>query len=102
MYSPPGLGLGIENRGVFKRVLAEQELAYEPNDVFLLMTDGITEAHDQDFKIIGEERILELLKQHAHRNAAAIRRAILDELSDFSFGTEQRDDMTLVVIKIAD
>ncbi|MDJ0842098.1 MAG: SpoIIE family protein phosphatase [Acidobacteriota bacterium] len=101
-YQPPGLGLGVENKGLFNQLLVEEEFGYEPNDVFLLLTDGITEAHDQEFRIIGEARIMELLKQNAHRTAAAIRGAILDELADFTFGAEQRDDMTMVVIKIAD
>ncbi|MFC2161704.1 SpoIIE family protein phosphatase [Acidobacteriota bacterium] len=78
----------------------------EPGDVLVLYTDGITEAvksvseGDED-KYFGETRLVNLIKKNLHMSAREIQSIILETISDFTAGTPQNDDITLVVIKRA-
>jgi len=102
LHQPRGLGLGLEDKGLFAELLEEVEIPLEANDVFVFTTDGLTEAHNDANELFGEQRLLELLRGLAHHDAATIRNKIMDVLVDFSFGTEQNDDQTLVVVKVTE
>ncbi len=100
VYQPKGLGLGIENRGVFHAVLEEIQIGYETDDVFLFMTDGLSETFNAEQEPFGEQRTLEILAEHAHLSALEIRDAVLSKNAAFAAGTVQQDDLTLVVVKV--
>ena len=97
--TPRGLGLGLNNAGVFSSEIEEKVVRYGPGDVLLFVTDGVTEAHDREGELFGEERLMDLLSRLAGKNATAIRDAIIGELAAFSAGAVQHDDETIVVIK---
>jgi serine phosphatase RsbU (regulator of sigma subunit) len=97
--TPRGLGLGLNNAGVFSSEIEEKVVQYGPGDVLLFVTDGVTEAHDRGGELFGEDRLMELLSGRAGENAAAIRDAVIRELAAFSEGAVQHDDETIVVIK---
>ena len=68
-------------------------------DVLLLYTDGITEATDADLEMFGEERLQQLLQQHAAGSAQSVLDAALAELVQFTGRPHQDDDVSLLVIK---
>ena len=76
----------------------------EEGDVLVLYTDGITEAvrevldGDKD-KYFEEERLVNVIKKNLDKSARDIQSAVLKEISDFTAGAPQNDDITLVVIK---
>jgi serine phosphatase RsbU (regulator of sigma subunit) len=97
--TPRGLGLGLNNAGVFSSEIEEKVVQYGPGDVLLFVTDGVTEAHDRSGELFGEDRLIELLSARAGENAGAIRDAVIGELAAFAEGAVQHDDETIVVIK---
>ncbi|MDD8017357.1 MAG: SpoIIE family protein phosphatase [Bacteroidota bacterium] len=96
---PRGLGLGLNDAGVYTSEMEQKVVHYKNGDIFLFSTDGVTEAHDasSDF---GEERLQELLMQFHHKSAKEIEHLILQELKTFVGNQSQHDDQTLVVVKV--
>ncbi len=97
--TPRGLGLGLNNAGLFVEELEERSIGYALGDILLFVTDGVTEAHNEAGEEFGEETLLQLLREHAHDNALEIRDRILDAVRRFAGETAQQDDQTVVVIK---
>jgi len=69
-----------------------------PGDVLVAYSDGITEAAG-DAEQFGEERLVEVVREHARRSPDEILAGILDRVSAFSGGS-QSDDLTLVVTRV--
>jgi serine phosphatase RsbU (regulator of sigma subunit) len=92
-YMGPAIGLidGVEYP------TASRNLA--TGDAILLLSDGITEAFDIDGRIFGSDRILDVLARRQHVSATDIVEALTGEVSRFSIGTEQSDDITCVALR---
>jgi serine phosphatase RsbU (regulator of sigma subunit) len=71
----------------------------ESEDVLVLYTDGIPEARSETQREYTEERMKGLVKAHRDLPAKQLSTRILDDVRDFAEGTEQADDITLVIIK---
>jgi serine phosphatase RsbU (regulator of sigma subunit) len=78
---------------------AEQRERLGPGDLLVLYSDGVTEANNASFDEFGEDRFIEVLKQHRHQPAADIVAAVTGALGEFAAGAPQADDITLVVAK---
>ena len=72
----------------------------ETDDVLVAYTDGITEAENRDGELWGEERLENLLRSCGGSTAEQVIKCILDQVSAFADGQPQRDDMTLVTMKV--
>jgi len=70
----------------------------ESGDVLALYTDGITEAMDDKGNEYGRERLIQAISRARQGGAAAIVRAVVEDVKQFS-QPEIADDRTLVVIK---
>ncbi len=99
MVTPKGLGLGLKIADKFDSELEERELRYRAGDIFLFVTDGITEAHTSNGGEFGEENLAHLLKQSAALDASTIRDRILEEVKRFAQEELPHDDQTVVVVK---
>lgn len=97
--TPRGLGLGLNNAGLFSSELEEKIVHYSPGDVLLFVTDGVTEAQNESNELFGEDRLMNLLAANAATGAAALRDALLHEIEAFAGGAAQHDDETIVVVK---
>lgn len=97
--TPRGLGLGLNNAGLFTSELEEKIIHYGPGDVLLFVTDGVTEAQNEANELYGEERLMSLLAVTAAAGAAAIRDALLGAIEAFAGNAAQHDDETIVVVK---
>jgi len=73
----------------------------EPGDTVVLFTDGVTEAEDRH-GMYGDERLHALLRRERGGSAADIADAICKDVDLFSHGLHQTDDVTVVVVKLAD
>ncbi|RPI28148.1 MAG: HAMP domain-containing protein [Acidobacteria bacterium] len=78
----------------------EETLQLSPRDVVVYYTDGIVEAENPAGEQYGEDRLADLLIANAFLTADDIQALILDQLSCWVAGGDQRDDMTVVVVKI--
>lgn len=97
--TPGGLGLGLDEADIFTEEIQEHVLDYQPGDVFLFVTDGITEAHNGEGGQFGEEKLMRLLKSVASQRAEKIRDRILEEVHGFAHELPPHDDLTVVVVK---
>jgi phosphoserine phosphatase RsbU/P len=101
LLAPDGLvlGLKIDDRGLFDRLLEEQTLQIGAGDVFLFFTDGITEAMNAQDECFGEERLSRLVEEHAHLSCEELRERMLRDVEAFVGGVPQHDDMTMILLK---
>jgi sigma-B regulation protein RsbU (phosphoserine phosphatase) len=78
----------------------EHTIQVLPGDLFVIYTDGITEAHNVDNVEFGEEQLKRVIMNYRHRPCEDIQARILKTVHDFSRGAEQFDDQTVVVGRV--
>jgi serine phosphatase RsbU (regulator of sigma subunit) len=78
---------------------ASRPLEMRQGDLLVVYSDGLTEAASTDGRAFTEERLLALIREHASRGARAVEAALLGALDAFTAGTEQTDDITLVLVE---
>jgi hypothetical protein len=91
-----GTPLGLVENSQF----TSRPLQLEIGDVMVMYTDGITETENPEQELWGHERLETLLRASRFSTPAQIVGRIVDEVSSFSKGRSQSDDMTLVVIGV--
>ena len=64
----------------------------------VVYSDGITEAANSEDEMLGEERLLDILRSNASAGAKALQQQILEQVDHFTEGMHQTEDMTLVLI----
>ena len=97
--APPGAALGLLEVERFQELLEELEFSLGPNDVLILYTDGITEAQNQHKEDFGEERLQNVVRKNASLSARELYDTIISEVTTYSAGMPQSDDITLVVVR---
>ncbi len=100
MLNPKGMALGLDGGNIFDSTIREMTVKYEPGDVFIFYTDGFTEALNKQLEEFGNERLLATAQRYHHLPAEELLSGIISETQKFTGRQEQRDDMTMVVIKI--
>jgi sigma-B regulation protein RsbU (phosphoserine phosphatase) len=95
----------MEVTGVALGMMADMEyeqrqLTLESRDILLLYTDGIVEAMNDREEFFGLNRLRSSLAAAAQFSAQGILDSILRDLSQFTVGAEQSDDITAIVIKV--
>jgi len=73
---------------------------FKQGDVFLLYTDGVTEARNSKRKEFGEGEIIKALEESKGTTAQKIVDTILRRIRRFQGKARQHDDITLVAVKI--
>jgi serine phosphatase RsbU (regulator of sigma subunit) len=101
VLKPPGMGLGMTPGERFNRGLKIEELQLQPGDAIVLYSDGITEAMDDALLQFGEGRLIRAVESTDGQPAEQSRAAILRDLAAFTNGAPARDDVTLVVLRVA-
>ncbi|MFZ0804034.1 MAG: SpoIIE family protein phosphatase [Terriglobales bacterium] len=77
--------------------IAEVQLA--PGDTLVLYTDGVTEAENADGQEFGESQLLNSLRRHAQLPVEPLLQAVVEAVQQFSGGSEQQDDITMVIAR---
>jgi serine phosphatase RsbU (regulator of sigma subunit) len=104
ILAPDGLVLGLTfgDTSLFERVLQEVTMPLADGDVFVLYTDGVTEAMSADGDFFGEARLTELARHHAHEPFDVLRDRVLAAVTAFAGPVEQQDDITMLVLQVQD
>jgi len=100
MYNPSGIALGLDKGARFDKKTRAMNLQLKSGDVFVLYTDGVTEAMNPKQEEFTEERLAEVVGRNVHLNAQELNDTIINELMDFTAGTAQHDDITLLTVKV--
>jgi sigma-B regulation protein RsbU (phosphoserine phosphatase) len=78
------------------------QVKWDINDVFALYTDGIIEAQDIKDAQFGDDRLKNLVIQNADLPAAKLKETILEDFHSFCQNINQKDDVSLVIIKMGE
>jgi sigma-B regulation protein RsbU (phosphoserine phosphatase) len=99
---PDGMvvGLKLDNGEMFERHLVEETIPLQPGDLYLLFTDGISEAMNAHDDLFGESRLGRLVESHAGLPSEELRERVLREIAAFVGDAPQHDDMTMILLKI--
>ena len=92
----PGVPLGSFAGSTYDEVT----LDLQAGDVFVLCSDGIFEAFDEEGQEFGAGRIIEVVERSHAASAKEIVGAIFGAVQAFRGDAEQTDDQTVVVVKI--
>ncbi len=75
------------------------EILFDPEDMLVMFTDGLSEAMDSNDNEYGERRIAEFVKKNRARPTAIICSMIVKNIKQFASGDSDLDDMTLIIIR---
>lgn len=95
--SGKGMVLGVDEAYRYEEISRE---GWNPGDIILIGTDGIHETRNENDQMFGQQRIHEIIQQHADASAKDINNNIINSVRNFRGKASQEDDVTLVVIKL--
>ncbi|MGD9898848.1 MAG: SpoIIE family protein phosphatase [Calditrichaceae bacterium] len=97
---PDGLGLGLGNPDLFDEKLTEIEIDFKSGDIFVFLTDGLTEAYNSAGVEFGEDKLLSEIISRPELSAMQICDNLISSVRKFTGTDIQQDDITLVIVKI--
>jgi sigma-B regulation protein RsbU (phosphoserine phosphatase) len=87
--------------GLFPNASYEElNVATEPGDVIVFVSDGILDAENAQREMYGQERLAELLSSRGEQPAQEIADAILNDVGRFQGEQERFDDETIIVLRV--
>jgi sigma-B regulation protein RsbU (phosphoserine phosphatase) len=96
LLDTPGRFLGL----LPNLIIQEAELTFEPGDVLVCYSDGVTDAvRAEDNEMYGLQRLEEIIAREGYRPAQELIDVIVEDVDRFRDGAEQPDDLTLLVTK---
>ena len=85
--------------GIFEDFNYEmQATILEPGSAIFLYTDGLTEARNAQGKLFGRDRVMQMVTECGSTDAKQLLETVIAEVKQFSEGTEQSDDLTLLAL----
>jgi len=94
---PQGIGLGLVGDKVFREYSEEQIVQFNPGDMIILYTDGISEAMNSRKEEFGEERLYEIIASNNVDSVQGMQKKIMRSVNKFTGEASQHDDMTMVI-----
>ena len=91
----PAIGLAEDFRARM------ESIGFSQGDSLLLYTDGVTEVLNISNEQFGQERLADLVHQHADRTAPDLLQAVRQAVSAFGGDRPLVDDVTMVALKIS-
>jgi sigma-B regulation protein RsbU (phosphoserine phosphatase) len=76
----------------------ESTIMMQPGDIFAAFSDGVTEPENESGEF-GEERLIELIREHRHQPLSRIGDVITGSVADWIGDAEQPDDVTVVLAR---
>ncbi|MFQ5945234.1 MAG: PP2C family protein-serine/threonine phosphatase [Anaerolineae bacterium] len=95
ILNAPGTLLGI----LPEVSLEEEEVPFEPGDLLVLYTDGLTEAADPRGEFFGRTRLEELIATTNHLTLEALCQNIVESAVSFQGTAERHDDMAVLAVR---
>lgn len=102
-YNPKGIPLGVPVAGSrqFVDILEQLDVGLKAGDMFLVYTDGITEAADREGNQFGLEKLKktfsECVEKHKDDKVDKISDVIINAVDDFCGFVKPQDDITYIV-----
>jgi PAS domain S-box-containing protein len=96
MLHGDNLPLGIREGEIYDQVC----VPFEPDDVLLFFSDGITEARNATGELFGAERLEECLASNSQLQPGALVEAIQKAVFTFCGSAQLTDDLTTVAVRV--
>ena len=97
--NPSGIAIGFNDYGMFEKVLAEDSLKCESNDILCFYTDGVTEAMNVYKDQFGVDRLKRIIAENHEKSADEIKNKILETINRYRGNAEINDDLSLILLK---
>jgi len=97
---PKGIALGIERGELFNSSIEDYTVQLKSNDFFVFFTDGFNEAINKVNQEFGMDRLIQSIRERSNGNSEDLIKGIFSDIRNFIGKVRQRDDMTIVVVKI--
>ena len=94
----PGMALGVDQEYAYQ---SQRTIGLKAGQVIVVGTDGIWEGCDSNGEMFGKQRFKDVVRRNATDSAENILNTVFQELDHFTQGMKPEDDITLVVVKIA-
>ncbi|WP_257958554.1 PP2C family protein-serine/threonine phosphatase [Bacillus sp. V3-13] len=91
---------GIMVGGLPNHIYLEKSIQLKNNDTVFFYTDGIVEATDTNNEQYKKERLMETLLKNIDKGVVELEMSIMESLQEFTQGTPQKDDITMVSLRI--
>ncbi len=75
------------------------DFSLDVGDVLVVYSDGLTEAENASREMFGEDRLKEVILEHAPHGAVQLDEAMLAAIRGFTRGHTQTDDITIVILQ---
>jgi sigma-B regulation protein RsbU (phosphoserine phosphatase) len=76
-----------------------RDVRLQPGDALLLYTDGVTEAHDPQSQLFGEERLLAHLCSRPPEDPGPLAQGVRDAVRAFAKSAPQFDDIAILIVR---
>jgi sigma-B regulation protein RsbU (phosphoserine phosphatase) len=87
--------------GMFPNATYEEfNVATQPGDAIVFVSDGILDAENEKGEMYGEDRLAGLLCSHRDQPAADIAAAIMADVTRFQGSQDRFDDETIIVLRV--
>ncbi len=87
--------------GLFANVTYDElNVAAQPGDIIVFVSDGILDAENAQGEMYGQERLIGVLCSHRNHSAQEIAISIQNDVSRFQGEQERFDDETVIVLKV--
>lgn len=80
---------------------SEKEISLNPGDVFVVYTDGVTEAFNDKKEMFEETRLMQAVDEKGQEQANSIIDNLKNRLQEFTGDAKQSDDIAIITIKVA-
>jgi sigma-B regulation protein RsbU (phosphoserine phosphatase) len=88
------LPLGFRERHVYH----QRSVTFEPGDLFVMYSDGLTEARSPSGDLFGEERLVTVVREHGDLEAAALFERVRAAVAAFTGTHALADDVTFIAL----
>ncbi len=93
------VGISLNDEDLFDRSITDDSIRLNKGDIVVIYTDGVTEAMNSRRELFGEERLLQVIREYGDLPADDFVAKLKAEITSFTEGQVQNDDISLVVIK---
>ncbi len=89
----PALGI------IPEQAYTEQQIELQPKELFLVYSDGLTEARNEQGEFFGEKRLMDLLPKLSRLSSEEAGNRILAEIDHFTGEARPNDDLSMVILR---
>ncbi|WP_077214346.1 PP2C family protein-serine/threonine phosphatase [Bacillus dakarensis] len=93
---------GIMVGGLPNQEYEEESVKLDSLDTIFFYTDGIIEAMNQEGEQYQLKRLIQTLIRHIEKDVGELEKCVMDSIIEFTEGLPQKDDITMVLLKIND